>query len=266
MTTKRVLVFDSGLGGLSVARAIMAGLPDVNVIYSADNEGFPYGDWSELELKERICSVADRLIEQIKPDAMVVACNTASTIALSALRERFAIPFVGTVPAIKPAAEVSRSGIIGVLATPGTVDRAYTQALVDTYASHREVMLHGCKNLAAFAERALRGDPVSEAEMRMEISPVFVEKDGGRTDAVVLGCTHYPLIADQISSAASWPVSLIDPSDAIARQVGVVLIGRSPLRPADVGVRGAFLTKTSSVFSGILAREGFAGTNTIAAA
>ncbi|MEM7427630.1 MAG: glutamate racemase [Pseudomonadota bacterium] len=191
----RILVFDSGVGGLSVARAVLRRLPDANVAYAADNEGFPYGDWSEGELNDRICRVIGGLIEECRPSLAVIACNTASTVALERLRRTYGIPFVGTVPAIKPASETSVSGIIGVLATPGTVNRAYTRALIDTFASHREVVLHGCKRLADMAERVLRGEALERAELAAEIAPVFkTGSDGRRTDTVVLGCTHYPLI------------------------------------------------------------------------
>lgn len=218
-----VLVFDSGMGGLSVVRALRDLLPEAHLDFGADSAAFPYGDWDEGELVERICWVAGALIERTHPEVVVIACNTASTIALQELRDRFNVPFVGTVPAIKPAAERTRSGVIGVLATPGTVAREYTRALIDTYAYHCRVVLHGCEGLARLAERKLRGEGVALDLVREEILPVFVECDGRRTDAVVLGCTHYPLLLDEISEAAPWDCALIDPSDAIARRVRDVL-------------------------------------------
>ncbi|MEM8648354.1 MAG: aspartate/glutamate racemase family protein, partial [Pseudomonadota bacterium] len=224
---------------------------------SVTTDGFPYGDWPQDALVERIVDVLGRLIVETVPSVVVIACNTASTLALETLRQRFSLPFVGTVPAIKPAAEVSESGIIGVLATPGTVDREYTQALVDTFASHRTVVLHGCKQLADMAERCLHGEDLPDAELAVEIAPVFVEQGGRRTDAVVLGCTHYPLIARRIAAVAPWPVHLIDPSDAIARQVARVVEGKAAIaQPIDGPT--AFLTKPSADFADVLAREGFA--------
>ncbi len=255
--SQRILIFDSGLGGLSVARAVVSRMPDAQTLYAADNDGFPYGDWPKDALVERIVDVLGRLIAESVPNVVVIACNTASTLALETVRQRFALPFVGTVPAIKPAAEVSESGIIGVLATPGTVDREYTQALVDTFASHRTVVLHGCRHLADMAERCLHGEELADSDLAAEIAPVFVEQGGRRTDAVVLGCTHYPLIAGRIADVAPWPVRLIDPSDAIARQVARVMDNRS----ASSGTNGgptAFLTKPSAGFADVLAREGFA--------
>lgn len=253
----RILIFDSGLGGLSVARAVRHRMPDAHTIYAADNDGFPYGDWPQDKLVERIVDVVDRLISVSVPNVVVIACNTASTLALEALRRRFPLPFVGTVPAIKPAAEVSKSGIIGVLATPGTVDREYTQSLIDTFAFHRTVVLHGCKHLAEMAERCLRGVALSDDELAVEIAPVFVQQNGRRTDAVVLGCTHYPLIADRIRAVAPWPVDLIDPSDAIARQVVRVAEQENSALNHDAEAPTALLTRSSTDFVRVLAQEGF---------
>ncbi|MCP5082276.1 MAG: glutamate racemase [Alphaproteobacteria bacterium] len=253
----RILIFDSGLGGLSVARAVMHRMPGAQAIYAADNDGFPYGDWPQDKLVERIVEVLGRLISLTVPSVVVIACNTASTLALEALRQRFELPFVGTVPAIKPAAEASKSGIIGVLATPGTVDRAYTQALVDTFASHRTVVLHGCKNLAEMAEHCLRGLPVDDEALAAEIAPVFVQQGERQTDAVVLGCTHYPLIADRIAEVSPWRVDLIDPSDAIARQVARVADSGGAVPQGSADPPTAVLTKSSRDFVRVLAQEGF---------
>jgi glutamate racemase len=222
MKGPRILLFDSGMGGLTVARAVARQMPDATLVYSADNAGFPYGAWEESALVVRIRAVMAQLIGLAEPDVVVIACNTASTIALADLRATFIIPFVGTVPAIKPAAAQTKSGIIGVLATPGTVKREYTHALIEKFASHCEVVLHGAENLAAMTEATLRGEPLDQTKLRQEIAPVFVERGPKRTDVVVLGCTHYPLIEDEIASVAPWPVTLIDPSSAIARRVADV--------------------------------------------
>ena len=264
--SQRILIFDSGVGGLSVARAVVKRMPGACVVYAADNAGFPYGDWSEDALNDRICDVVGDLINESGAGIAVIACNTASTIALDRLRQKFGIPFVGTVPAIKPASETSETGIIGVLATPGTVERSYTRALVDTFASHREVILHGCKFLADMAERVLRGEKVAEAELREEIAPVFkTRQNGHRTDTVVLGCTHYPLIRDEIAQAAPWPVKLIDPSDAVARQVEVIANGLSPCAQTRDPEFASFLTAPSEDYRVVLTREGFGSTGLLAA-
>ena len=260
----RILIFDSGLGGLSVARAVRQRMPQAHAIYAADNDGFPYGDWPQDRLVERIVEVLGQVISLTVPNVVVVACNTASTLALETLRQRFSVPFVGTVPAIKPAAEVSQSGIIGVLATPGTVDREYTQALVDTFASHRTVVLHGCKHLAEMAERCLRGQELADADLAEEIAPVFVEHGGRRTDAVVLGCTHYPLIAEKIAAVAPWPVTLIDPSGAIARQVARVAQTETSMGAGRTEAPTAVLTRPSNEIARVLAREGFCDNRLIA--
>ena len=223
MTKARILLFDSGMGGLTVARAVAKQLPDATLIYAADNAGFPYGAWKEAELIARIVKVMGELIERAKPDAVVIACNTASTIALVALREAFKVPFIGTVPAIKPAAAQTKSGIIGVLATPGTVSREYTHALIHTYAFHCKVFLHGAKRMAEIAEHKLKGHAVDLEELRAEIAPVFRTRDGKKTDVVVLGCTHYPLLIDDMKKIEPWPVTYIDPAPAIARRTADVI-------------------------------------------
>jgi glutamate racemase len=222
MNGHRILIFDSGIGGVTVARAVARQMPEAQLIYAADNAAFPYGAWDEHALVVRIVDVIRILIEKTKPDVAVIACNTASTIAMVALRKAFPIPFVGTVPAIKPAAAQTKSGVIGVLATPGTAKREYTQALIHTYAMHRHVILHGAPRLATMSEQALRGHGLDLQVLKDEVAPVFQTVDGRQTDVVVLGCTHYPLIADEIASVAPWPVAYIDPSAAIARRVGDV--------------------------------------------
>jgi glutamate racemase len=242
MTAPRILLFDSGMGGLTVAAAVRAAEPHAALIYAADNAAFPYGAWKEPELVERIVAVVGRLIAAVRPDLVVIACNTASTLALAALRERYAVPFVGTVPAIKPAAAQTRSGLIGVLATPGTVDREYTRTLIHTYAYHCKVFLHGARRLAEIAEAKLKGQSVDRNELRNEIAPVFRKRDNRLTDVVVLGCTHYPLLLEEIRGAAPWPVAYIDPAPAIARRVSDLL------RTTNIGGAGMNGTAHGTVF------------------
>lgn len=223
MTTPRVLLFDSGMGGLTVARAVRTQLPAAHLVYSADNAAFPYGAWKEDALVKRIVSVLGALIERTDPHIVVIACNTASTIALAHLRDAYKVPFVGTVPAIKPAAAQTKSGVIGVLATPGTVSREYTHALIHTYAFHCKVFLHGAKRLAEIAEQKLKGHAPDLDELRDEIAPVFRKRDRQKTDVVVLGCTHYPLLVEDMLKVQPWLVKYIDPAPAIARRVADVL-------------------------------------------
>jgi len=223
MTAPRILLFDSGMGGLTVARAVRTQLPHAHLVYAADNAAFPYGAWKEDALVKRIVAVIGALIDKVEPHIVVIACNTASTIALAQLREAYKLPFVGTVPAIKPAAAQTKSGIIGVLATPGTVSREYTHALIHTYAYHCKVFLHGAKRLAEMAEQKLKGTPVDLDLLRQEITPAFRQREGKKTDVVVLGCTHYPLLLDDMLKVQPWLVKYIDPAPAIARRVADVL-------------------------------------------
>lgn len=219
-----ILVFDSGLGGLTVLSRTTQACPGAHIVYAADDAGFPYGRLGEDELVTRILAVMERLVARYHPDLVVIACNTASTLVLPALRARFAIPFVGTVPAIKPAAAATRSGIISVLATPGTVARVYTRELTETYAAACHVTLVGSTRLAGLAEQALRGEPVDDDALLAEIAPCFVVSGRGRTDVVTLSCTHYPLVLERMKRLAPWPVEWIDPAPAIARRV-VNLLG-----------------------------------------
>lgn len=219
-----ILVFDSGLGGLTVFSEVLKARPDARFVYAADDAGFPYGRLSESALVARVLSVMERLIGLYHPALVVVACNTASTLVLPHLRARFPMPFIGTVPAIKPAAEMSRSGHLTVLATPGTVARDYTRDLIETYAAGCRVNLVGSHKLAGFAEAEMAGSPVPDEALAAELAPCFVAEGEARTDVVALACTHYPLLLPRFEKLAPWPVAWIDPAPAIARRV-VQLIG-----------------------------------------
>jgi glutamate racemase len=235
----RLLVFDSGIGGLSVAREIRTAMPGAEMIYVADDAGFPYGDWEAQALSDRVVGLIGDLIGRFAPGGVVIACNTASTLVLPPLRARFSLPFVGTVPAIKPAAERTQSGLVSVLATFGTMRRDYTRELIQSFAQSCEVRLVGSGNLAPLAEAVMRGDTVADADILAEIAPAFVEKDGRRTDMIVLACTHYPFLLERLIRLAPWPVEWIDPAPAIARRVQSVL----PISSAESTVTGtAYLT------------------------
>jgi glutamate racemase len=218
-----VLVFDSGLGGLTVLEATARACAGAKIVYAADDAGFPYGRLGEGELVARVMAVMEGLVARCHPDLVVIACNTASTLVLPAVRARFSIPFVGTVPAIKPAAELTKTGRITVLATPGTVARDYTRGLIATYAGHCSVTLVGSTRLAGLAEAALKGEPVADEAIMAEIAPCFVEANGARTDVITLSCTHYPLLLERMKRLAPWPVGWIDPAPAIARRVAGLL-------------------------------------------
>jgi glutamate racemase len=226
MDRRPVLVFDSGIGGLTVLRELRVLVPGRRFVYVADDAGFPYGAWEEAALARRIVKLFGKLIAAHDPVVAVIACNTASTIVLSALREAYPdTPFVGTVPAIKPAAERTRSGLVSVLATPGTVKRQYTRELIHDWAQKCHVRLVGSDQLAALAETYMRDGFVDEEAVRAEIAPCFVEMDGRRTDIVVLACTHYPFLVNRMRKTAPWPVDWIDPAEAIARRAQSLLDG-----------------------------------------
>jgi len=217
-----ILVFDSGLGGLTVYREVAAVRPNADFIYVADDAAFPYGAIDEQKLVGRVVGLMGELIATHRPDLIVVACNTASTIALPALRKNFSVPFVGTVPAIKPACAGSITKRVSVLGTEATVAREYTRALIRDYAGDCQVTLVGSKTLAACAEAEFGGAPAGDAAVAAEIAPCFRD-DGARTDTVVLACTHYPLIIERLRRLAPWPVNFIDPAPAIARRVADLL-------------------------------------------
>jgi glutamate racemase len=221
----KILVFDSGLGGLTVFAEIVKLRPYANIVYCADDAGFPYGSWKEADLVRRVMKVMEELIAERAPDIVVIACNTASTLLLPYLRVRWPkIPFVGTVPAIKPAALASKSRIISVLATPGTVARDYTHELIKSFAGDCDVTLVGSRDLARLAERFMHGEAVADADVASEILPCFKQDEGGaRTDAIVLACTHFPLLIETLRRVAPWPVDWIDPAPAIARRADQLL-------------------------------------------
>jgi glutamate racemase len=223
-----VLVFDSGLGGLTVLAELRKARPDAGFVYAADDAGFPYGRLDEDSLVARVLTVMERLVARHAPDLVVVACNTASTLLLPHLRARFDMPFVGTVPAIKPAAGLSKSKRVTIVGTPGTVAREYTRGLIQTYAADCKVTLVGAPRLAGLAEAELCGAPARDAEIRAEIEPCFVREGTDRTDVVVLACTHYPLLLPRLRRLAPWPVMWIDPAPAIARRM-LQLTGAPPV-------------------------------------
>jgi glutamate racemase len=214
-----ILIFDSGLGGLTVHREVAAARPDARYVYVADDAFFPYSGHSEAALVDRIVPLMGTLIETHRPDLVVIACNTASTLVLPHLRARFAVPFVGTVPAIKPACAASVSKRVSVLGTEATISREYTRALIRDFANGADVTLVGSARLAALAEAELSGTPAEDAAIATEIAPCFIDRDGRRTDTVVLACTHYPLLLERLARLSPWPVTFLDPAPAIARRV-----------------------------------------------
>jgi glutamate racemase len=227
-----ILVFDSGLGGLTVFREIVKARPDAQYRYLADDARFPYGRIPEGELVARVLAVIGAAVRAQAPDLIVVACNTASTLALKELRAAFKVSFVGTVPAIKPACAGSRSKLVSVLGTEATVAREYTRSLIREFGQGCEVKLVGSAWLASFAEAELNGNPASDEAIAAELLPCFIAEGARRTDTIALACTHYPLLRERLEKLAPWPVDWIDPAPAIARRVvdllGTLASGNDP--------------------------------------
>jgi glutamate racemase len=244
-----ILVFDSGLGGLTVLREIVGARPDARYVYVADDAFFPYGHHSEEQIIARVVPLVGELIAAHSPDLVVIACNTASTLVMSHLRSAYTVPFVGTVPAIKPACASSKTKRVSVLGTKGTVKREYTRKLIDDFAVGCEVTLVGSSELAALAESALSGNEVSDQDIAAELAPCFVGAgDAARTDTVVLACTHYPLLLDRLIKLAPWPVDWIDPAPAIARRV-VDLLGGPGSESDSAGAKMVFTSKRPHTLS-----------------
>lgn len=251
-----ILVFDSGMGGLSIYREIRRVLPAHHYIYCFDNAHFPYGELTEKELIDTCVGTVERMVREHAIQLVVIACNTASTIALPELRARLSVPVVGVVPAIKPAAALTRSGCIGLLATPGTVARDYTRQLIDQFAPGKEVLRKGSTELVVQAERKLAGEPVDMDLLRQVMAPWTEGK--GHPDTVVLGCTHFPLLAEELSDIMPG-VLLVDSGEAVARRV-VHLLGRAAIEEEGSGV--AYCTRldeTAKKLKAPLANWGLTG-------
>lgn len=214
-----LLFFDSGIGGLSVLAPARALLPTAPIIYVADSAGFPYGTRSEEEIAARVPALLGRLAERFRPRLIVIACNTASTIALAGVRAALDLPIVGTVPAIKPAALVSETRVIGVLGTEATVRQRYVDNLAAQFAGDCQVVRHGSAMLVTLAEAKLRGEPIAKEAVRAELAGLLDQPGGERIDTVVLACTHFPLLADELAAAAPRPLRFVDGAAGIARRI-----------------------------------------------
>lgn len=200
--------------------ALRQRLPDCHYVYACDNAAFPYGTKDEATLVERVDQVLHALIRQEAPDIVVVACNTASTLALPRIRAHFSDPVVGVVPAIKPAAALSKTRVFGLLGTPGTVQRSYTQQLIDEFAGDCQIVRVGSSELVQLAEAALRGQPPPPARLNDILAPFFANP---LLDCIVLACTHFPLLKQELTAACPRPIVWIDSGEAIARRVASLL-------------------------------------------
>jgi len=213
-----LLVFDSGVGGLSVLGAIRALLPNAPLVYAADSAGYPYGTKRPAEIEARVPALLGRLAERFDPELIVIACNTASTIALDAVRAALDLPVVGTVPAIKPAAALSKTRTIGVLGTEATVRQPYVDRLSRAFAADCTVLRHGSAELVDLAEAKLRGEAGEAGVCRRALDGLFGQPGGERIDTIVLACTHFPLVEAELAAAAPKPVRFVDGKEGIARR------------------------------------------------
>jgi glutamate racemase len=221
-----ILFFDSGLGGLTVLGPTRALLPTAPIIYAADYAGLPYGKKSDEELAARVPALLGRLAERYQPRLAVIACNTASTIALGHVRAALDLPIVGTVPAIKPAAEMTETGVIGVLGTEATVRQPYVDDLSARFAAGKTVLRYGSPGLVTGAEAKLRGEAVDPAVVARAIAGLRDQPGGERMDVIVLACTHFPLLQDELQAAAGPGVRLIDGAAGIARRIAHLTEGQ----------------------------------------
>ncbi len=237
MTDDRpILVFDSGVGGLSVLADIKAALPQAAIIYAADNGWHPYGTKTEAEIAARVPALLGRLAERFKPRVIVIACNTAATIALAHVRSALDLPIVGTVPAIKPAALASTSRVIGVLGTNATVRQPYVDNLIDEFASDCIVLRLGSADLVRIAEAKLRGVHPDPGEIGATMAELYSQPHGERIDQLVLACTHFPLLRDEIATASPDGVTLVDSGKGIARRTAHLVARQSWPRSPGLGL------------------------------
>jgi glutamate racemase len=239
-----ILFFDSGLGGLTVLGPTRALLPTAPIVYAADYAGLPYGEKSDAELAARVPALLGRLVERYQPRLAVIACNTASTIALAHVRAALDLPIVGTVPAIKPAAAMTQSGVIGVLGTEATVRQPYVDDLSAKFAGNKTVLRHGSPALVTAAENKLNGREVDATAAARAIAGLRSQPVGEAMDVIVLACTHFPLLAAELQAAAGPDVRLIDGSAGIARRIAHLTEGQP--WPAEAAPGVAVFTRSDA--------------------
>lgn len=227
-----ILLFDSGVGGLSVLAKVRKVLPQAPVMYVSDNAGLPYGTKTEAQIAARVSGLLGRLTERFRPRLVCIACNTASTIALASVREVLEVPIVGTVPAIKPAAAMTQTGVIGLLGTAATIRQGYVDRLEAEFASGKRLLRHGAGELVAAAEAKLRGKPVDPAVFGRVAAALRAMPEGEKIDTLVLACTHFPLLEDELSAAFGPGVRFVDGSDGIARRIAFLTQGQTWARGA----------------------------------
>lgn len=256
-----ILFFDSGVGGLTVLGPTRSLLPSAPIVYAADNAAFPYGTRTEAEIAARVPALLGRLVERFHPRLAVIACNTASTIALDHVRAALDIPVVGTVPAIKPAAEISKNRVIGILGTRATVRQPYVDDLAARFAADSALIRHGSAELVELAEAKLDGRPVTSEAVRAAIEPMIDQPGGADIDVMVLACTHFPLLADEI--AAAFPrIAQVDGAEGIARRIAYLTKGQPWPAEAPPGI-AVFTAPPPSTLTPALARYGLTKIETL---
>lgn len=239
-----LLFFDSGIGGVSVVRAVRAALPNAPMVYAADYAGLPYGTKSEAEIAARVPALLGRLVERFRPRLVTIACNTACTIALGHVRAALDVPVVGTVPAIKPASEMTTSGVIGLLGTAATIRQPYVDRLETEFASGMALLRHAAPELVHAAEAKMRGEAVDPAIYATALAGLTSQSGGSQMDVVILGCTHFPLLQKELAAAAGDNMQFVDGSAGIARRISYLTEGH--FWP-DVLSTGTFVTTGSLV-------------------
>ncbi|WOT05168.1 glutamate racemase [Shewanella youngdeokensis] len=255
-----ILIFDSGIGGLSILAEIRKVLPGHDCCYLFDNARLPYGELEESELIQGSVSLICEYALQVKAAIVVVACNSASTLILPILRQRLTIPVVGVVPAIKPAAKISKLRHIGLLATPGTIRRAYTQELIQAFAEDCQVDLFGSSELVMLAEAKLAGETVDMAKLNCLLAPI----QDSALDTIVLGCTHFPILATEIQQVLGRGITLLDSGQAVADRVMFLLKDLEVIKGAghtDANYRAVYTS--ASITEGLRERLVEEGFNTI---
>ncbi|WP_375289337.1 glutamate racemase [Qipengyuania sp.] len=225
-------MFDSGVGGLTVLAEVRKALPDAPVIYAADIAGLPYGTKTEAEVAARVCGLLGRMAERWHPRLICIACNTASTIALAMVRDVLEVPIVGTVPAIKPAAAITKTGVIGLLGTEATVRQGYVDRLASEFAAGKTLIRHGANGLVTLAEAKLRGEIVAPDALAAELDGLLRHPQAKDLDTLVLACTHFPLLELELSAAFGGRTAFVDGAAGIARRIAHLTKGQPFARPS----------------------------------
>lgn len=221
---RSVLLIDSGVGLLSIARAIHKAYPEITLFAICDQKGFPWGPRKPDDVIKRCLELAQKGLKETKAEAVVLACNTATTVAIDALRSALPVPVIGVIPAIKPAAQMTKTGRIGLLATEGTVRRPYIDKLIEDFASDCYVVKVGAPHLALWAENKIQGKDVDLEDIAQSLHPFEDES----VDVVTLGCTHYALLIEELEALSKKEIQFLDTGPAVARQLARKLAGTKP--------------------------------------